>query len=114
MSAEQSQSNVDMNELLKGSQSGSVDLKSTDIAPMTQEQCTLLIYGYTRSLDKVKAMQSDILRMCVSFYSIWFDLKLVYCDDKTGEFDLSEYEIKPVSIESNITLRDLATEVIFH
>merc|ERR1719410_1062455 len=49
------------------------------IEPMSNEQCRILINGYSN-----KHMPSDILQLCASYFLIWHDLKLVYCDAKTG------------------------------
>ena len=79
---------------------------------MSNKACSILVSGYLRTGDGVKSMPADITRLCTLFYSIWFDLKLVYCDDKTGAINFNKYEIKPMLIGSKLTLRDLAKQVI--
>ena len=91
---------------------------SASIDPMSREQCSVLVYGFVRSFYDIQAMPSDIAKLCVSFYSMWLDLKLVYCDNETGAIDLTNYQIRPVLIESGDSglsleeLGQLAKEVI--
>ena len=84
---------------------------SKHIQPLTNTQCCLLITGYFRSFEQNYAMPSDICRLCTSFFSMWSDLKLIYCDDKTGAINLNQYKIKPIWRDSNLCLKEIAKQI---
>eukprot|EP01084_Bolivina_argentea_P002597 4804_1 len=72
---------------------------------LKQHKSYWLINGYVRPLNII--IPNEIIILCLSFY--YHLIKLVYCDDKSGEIDTRRYILKPCP--ENITFKHIVTEI---